>query len=154
MASDAEIKEILENSRTVAVVGLSHDRTKYSHMVAEYLKGKGYRIVPVNPFDVEILGEKSYRNLLEIPDELQKQVEIVDIFRPSDEVMPFIEDAVKIKKKHGTLKAVWMQLGIKNEEAAQKAMASGLKVVMDKCMMLEHGRLIEKEKVEERKRRK
>lgn len=145
MVSESEIKEILEKYRTLAVVGLSHEKTKYSHTVAEYLKGKGYRIIPINPFDEEILGEKCYKSLLEIPEELQKQVEIVDIFRPSDKVMPVVDEAVKIKNKHSNLKVVWMQLGIINEEAARKAEASGLRVVMNKCMMIEHGRLIEKE---------
>ncbi|MDF1531922.1 MAG: CoA-binding protein [ANME-2 cluster archaeon] len=145
MVSDSEIKEILENYKNVAVVGLSPEKTKYSYIVAEYLKGKGYRIIPVNPFDEEILGEKCYKSLLKIPEELQKQVEIVDIFRPSDKVMPVVDEAVEIRKKHGKLEVVWMQLGIINEEAARKAVASALKVVMDKCMMIEHGRLIEKE---------
>ncbi|MDW7776454.1 MAG: CoA-binding protein [Methanosarcinales archaeon] len=145
MVSDSEIKEILENYKNVAVVGLSPEKTKYSYIVAEYLKGKGYRIIPVNPFDEEILGEKCYKSLLKIPEELQKQVEIVDIFRPLDKVMPVVDEAVEIRKKHGKLEVVWMQLGIINEEAARKAVASALNVVMDKCMMIEHGRLIEKE---------
>ncbi len=144
MVSDTEIKGILENHKTVAVVGLSHEKTKYSYIVAEYLKSKGYRIIPVNPFYVEILGENCYKSVLEMPEELQKQVEIIDIFRPSDKVMPVVEEAIQIKKKHGILKVIWMQLGIINEEAARKAEASGLKVVMNKCMMIEHGRLIEK----------
>ncbi len=118
--------------------------------MAEYLKGKGYRIIPVNPFNDEILGEKCYKSLLEMPEELQKEVEIVDIFRPSDKVMSVVDEAIQIKKKIGTLKVVWMQLGIINEEAARKAVASGLTVVMNKCMMIEYGRLIEKER-EERK---
>ncbi len=148
MVSDSEIKEILENHKNMAVVGLSHEKTKYSYIVAEYLKGKGYRIIPINPFDEEILGEKCYKSLLEMPEELQNQVEIVDIFRPSDEVMPVVDEAVEIRKKHDKFKVVWMQLGIINEEAARKAEASGLKVVMNKCMMIEHGRLIEKEREE------
>lgn len=148
MVSDAEIKDILENHKTVAVVGLSHEKTKYSYIVAEYLKSKGYRIIPVNPFDVEILGEKCYRSLLEMPEELQKQVEIVNIFRPSDKVLPVVDEAIQIKKKYGILKVVWMQLGIINEEAARKAETRGLKVVMNKCMMIEYGRLIEEEREE------
>ncbi len=144
MVRDSEIKEILGKHKNVAVVGLSHEKTKYSYIVAEYLKGKGYRIIPINPFDEEILGEKCYKSLLEMPEELQKHVEIIDIFRPSDKVMPVVDEAIQIKKKYGTLKAVWMQLGIINEEGANKAIAAGLKVVMNKCMMIEHGRLMEK----------
>ena len=156
MAEEAEIKNILNNYRTIAVVGISRQKIKDSHIVAEYMKSKGYRIIPINPFADEILGEKCYKSLLEIPEELQKQVEIVDIFRPSDKVMPIVDEAVKLKEKHGNLKVVWMQLGIANEEAAKKAEAAGLKVIMNKCIMSEHKRLIEEEdkELEQIKRRK
>jgi len=156
MAEEAEIKNILNNYRTIAVVGISRQKIKDSHIVAEYMKEKGYRIIPINPFADEILGEKCYKSLLEMPEELQKQVEIVDIFRPSDKVMPIVDEAVKLKEKHGNLKVVWMQLGIANEEAAKKAEAAGLKVIMNKCIMSEHKRLIEEEdkELEQIKRRK
>jgi len=156
MAEEAEIKNILNNYRTIAVVGISRQKIKDSHIVAEYMKEKGYRIIPINPFADEILGEKCYKSLLEMPEELQKQVEIVDIFRPSDKVMPIVEEAVKLKEKHGNLKVIWMQLGIANEEAARKAEAAGLKVIMNKCIMSEHKRLIEEEdkELEQIKRRK
>lgn len=148
MIDENEIKNILKNYKVVAIVGLSREKIKYSYIVAEYLKNKGYRIIPINPFAEEILGEKCYKSLLEMPEKLQKEVDIVDIFRPSDEVMPIVDEAVEIKKMHDNLKVIWMQLGIANEEAADKAIAAGLKVVMNKCMMIEHGRLIEKENKE------
>ena len=143
MAEEAEIKNILNSYRTIAVVGISRQKIKDSHIVAEYMKSKGYRIIPINPFADEILGEKCYKSLLEMPEELQKQVEIVDIFRPSDKVMPVVEEAIRLRERHGNLKVIWMQLGIANEEAARKAEAAGLRVIMNKCIMSEHKRLIE-----------
>jgi len=142
VAEEAEIKDILNNYRTIAVVGISRQKIKDSHIVAEYMKSRGYRIIPINQFADEILGEKCYKNLLEMPEELQKQVEIVDIFRPSDKVMPIVEEAVKLKEKHGNLKVIWMQLGIA--------------VIMNKCIMSEHKRLIEEEdkELEQIKRKK
>ncbi|MFZ3168373.1 MAG: thioredoxin [Candidatus Methanoperedens sp.] len=148
MIDETDIKNILKNYKVVAIVGVSREKIKYSYIVAEYLKNIGYRIIPINPFAEEILGEKCYKSLLEMPEKLQKEVEIIDIFRPSDEVMPIVDEAVELKKKHDNLEVIWMQLGIINEEAADKAIAAGLNVVMNKCMMIEHGRLIEKENKE------
>lgn len=125
--------KILAKYKTVAVVGLSRDPKKDSHKVASYLKSVGFKIIPVNPLADEILGEKVYHDLLEIPE----KVEVVDIFRPSDEVDSIVDKAIKIGAK-----AVWMQLGIINEAAAQKAASAGLDVVMDWCMMTEHKRLL------------
>jgi predicted CoA-binding protein len=94
----------------------------------------------VNPFADEVLGEKSYKSLLDIPAEIQKSIEIVDIFRPAKDVPPIVEQAVKLKEAHGKPYVVWMQLGIINEQAAETAKKAGLKVIMDKCMMVEHKR--------------
>jgi predicted CoA-binding protein len=135
------MKEILAKYKTVAVVGLSRDPSKDSYRVAEYLKNHGYHIVPVNPTAEEILGERSYKSLLDMPAEVQKSLEIVDVFRPSGEVMPIVEQAVQLKKMYGVPFVVWMQLGIINEEAAEKARKAGLRVVMDKCMMQQHKRI-------------
>ena len=136
--SQNEIKQILTNYRTVAVVGLSRELGKASHSVSSYLKANGFRIIPVNPFADEVLGEKSYKSLLDIPPEIQETIEIVDIFRPSTDVPPIVEQAIKLKALHGTLQVVWMQLGIVNEQAAEAAKKAGLSVVMNKCMMIEH----------------
>lgn len=133
--------EILRKYKTVAIVGLSSDPSKPSRVVADYLKSHGFRIIPVNPFAEEILGEKSYKSLVEMPTEIQKIIEIVDIFRRSDDVLPIVEQAVYLKKLHGNPYVVWMQLGIINEQAAEKAKEAGLTVIMDKCMRLEHQRL-------------
>ena len=127
--------------RIIAVVGLSRDPTKASYRVAEYLKKNGYRIIPVNPFVDEVLEEKCYRSLFDIPDEVQKSIEVVDIFRPSDDVPSIVEQAIKLRERYGRLRVVWMQLGIVNEEAAERAAEAGLEVVMDRCMMVEHNRL-------------
>jgi len=141
MDRDDVIKRILERYRTVAVVGLSHDPSRDSHRVAEYLQSKGYNIIPINPFADEILGQKCYKSLIEAPKDVQKTIEIVDIFRPVQDVPPIVDQAIQLRKKHGNLQVIWMQLGIINEEAAKRAVEAGLTVIMDKCMMIEHKRL-------------
>jgi len=140
--SHSNLKEILTRYRTVAVVGVSRDSSKDSYRMAEYLKKHGFRIVPINPFADEVLGEKSYKSLLDMPANVQKTLEIVDVFRPSAEVLPIVEQAVQLKKLYGVPYVVWMQLGIINAQAAEKARKVGLIVVMDKCMMQEHRRLL------------
>jgi uncharacterized protein len=134
------INEILSKYRVIAVVGLSSDPSKPSHHVAVYMKAHGYRIIPINPTVVEVLGEKSYKSLLDLPPELQKTIEVVDIFRRPEDVSPVVEQAVALKQKNGKPYVVWMQLGIVNEEAAETARKAGLVVVMDRCIMLEHKR--------------
>ncbi len=120
--------EILKSSKVVAVVGLSSDPERPSCRVANYLQNNGYRVIPVNPKEKEIIGETSYPSLTAIPE----QVDIVDIFRRSEEVMSLVEDAIKIGAK-----VVWMQEGVINQAAADKATQAGLKVVMNKCMRKE-----------------
>jgi len=135
--SQEEIKSVLERYRTVAVVGLSRNPAKASYRVAQYLQSVGYHIIPVNPFADEILGEKCYKSLLEVPD----TIDIVDIFRPSEDVPAIVDEAITIKNRVGSPKVIWMQLGIVNEEAAKRAREAGFTVVMDSCMMIEHRRL-------------
>lgn len=141
MSSKDTIKEILTKYKTVAIIGLSRDPSKDSNIVAQYLKSKEYHIVPVNPSTNEILGEKSHKSLFEMPPEVQRTVEIVDIFRPSADVPPIVEQAVKLKERYDKPYVVWMQLGIINAQAAATARAAGLVVVMNRCMMQEHRRL-------------
>lgn len=117
------ITEILNDSRTVAMVGLSANPERPSNVVACYLKENGYKIIPVNPSEKTILGEKSYPDLASIPG----KVDVVDIFRRSEDVPPIVRDAIKIGSK-----VVWMQEGVINKEAASEARKAGLKVVMDK----------------------
>lgn len=143
--SREEIKEILTKCKTVAVVGLSRDPDKDSQRVSNYLKKHGFRIVPVNPFADEVLGEKSYKNLLDIPVDIQKTIDVVDIFRPAADVPQIVEQTAKLKAKHGKPFAVWMQLGIVNEQAAETAKKAGFTVVMNRCMMVEHMHLFQSE---------
>lgn len=135
--SQEKIKSVLKRYGTVAVVGLSRDPAKDSHQVARYLKSVGYRIIPINPFVDEVLGETSYKSLLDVPE----TVDVVDIFRASEAVPAIVEDAIQLKNRVGSPKVIWMQLGIVNEEAAKKAKEAGFTVVMDKCIMREHNRL-------------
>jgi len=125
----------------VAVVGLSKDPAKDSFRVARFLKSQGYHIIPINPTADAILEEKSYKSLLDMPENLKNLIEVVDIFRPSEEVPPIVDQVVQLRKKHGKPYVVWMQLGIVNEEAAKKAEEAGLTVVMDRCMRIERRRL-------------
>lgn len=138
---EENVEEILTGYKVVAVVGASRDPSKDSNRVAKYLQSKGFHIVPVNPTAEEILNEKSHKSLLDIPDEIQRTIEIVDIFRPSADVPNIVEQAVKMKKHNGIPRVIWMQLGIANDEAAKTAREAGMTVVMDKCMMQEHRRL-------------
>jgi uncharacterized protein len=136
-----EIIDILKKTETIAVIGLSQDPQKHSFKVGLYLKHHGYRIIPVNPLASEILGEKSYKNLLNIPEGIQKIIDIVDIFRKPEDVPLIIEQAIKIKNKFGKPFVVWMQPGTVNEQATEAARKAGLIVVTDKCLMVEHHRL-------------
>jgi len=123
------IKDLLETTNTIASVGLSSNPEKESRWVVAYLKEKGYKIIPVNPTAKEIMGEKAYLSLSGIPE----KIDIVQIFRKSEEVPPIVEEAIKIGAR-----AVWMQEGIVNEEAGQVALDAGLIVVMDACMRAAH----------------
>jgi predicted CoA-binding protein len=134
---EAIITRVLKG-RTIAVVGLSKDPAKASHGVAKYLKAQGYRIVPVNPTVDEVLGAKSYKSLTDIPDELKRELDVVDIFRRSEDIPPIVDEALEIHRKLGRPTAVLMQLGNVNDAAAQKARAEGMDVVMDRCIMVEH----------------
>ena len=139
--SENVIRRILSDLKTVAVVGLSREKGKASYEVASYLKEHGFQIVPVNPFAEEILGVRSFKSLLDIPPEIQKTIDIVDIFRPSEDVPQIVEQSMCLKEMHHNLKVIWMQLGIINEQAAEVAREGGLIVIMNKCMMMEHKRL-------------
>jgi uncharacterized protein len=138
------IKEVLSTCETIAVVGLSSEPEKDSYRVANYMQKHGYRIVPVNPFADEVLDEKSYKNLLDIPVEIQKEVDIVAVFRQAKDVPPVVKQAIQLRKKYGKPYVFWMQLGIVNEKASATAQKAGLIVIMDKCLMQEHKRLFKK----------
>jgi uncharacterized protein len=140
--SQNKIKEILTKYKTIAVVGLSNEIERDSYRVSAYLQNHGYKIIPVNPFVDQVLGEKSYKSLLEIPPETQKTIEIVDIFRKPQDVLPIVAQAVELKAKFGVPFVVWMQLGIINEQAEKEAQQAGLIVIMDKCLMVEHRKIM------------
>lgn len=129
-SSAKEIKTIFENTKTIAIIGCSPDRTKASNMVANYLKNAGFVIVPVYPKEETILGEKVYRNLSEIP----FKIDMVDIFRKPDVIAEVVDEAIM----RGDVDTIWTQLGLVNNEAAQKAKDAGLKVVQNHCTKIEH----------------
>ncbi len=131
--TDEQLKEILKTNKTVAIVGVSADETKDSFAVAVYLQRAGYHIIPVNPRAEHMLGQKVYRDVMSIP----QSVDIVQVFRPATEAMDIVDQAIAKGAK-----AVWMQEGIVNEEAATRAREAGLNVVMDCCMMQTHRRLL------------
>lgn len=130
--SDADLRQILRDCRTIAVVGLSADWNRPSYFAASYLQGKGYRIIPVNPRYPEILGETSYARLEDIP----FPVDMVDVFRRTEDVLPIAQSAVAIGAK-----CLWQQLGVVNREADALARTHGLQSVMDRCVKIEHARL-------------
>lgn len=131
--TDRELRQILETVKVVAVVGLSDKPDRDSYHVAEYLQSKGYRIIPVNPTVESVLGEKSYASVTAIPE----AIDIVDVFRKSEAVGPVVDEAIAAGAR-----VVWLQLGIRNDAAAEKAESAGLQVVQDRCMKIEHTRLI------------
>ncbi len=134
------LQEIFQQTARIAVVGLSQKTNRPSHIVALYMQQAGFEIIPVNPGQDEILGAKCYPDLLSIP----APVDVVNIFRRSDQVQPVVEDAIAIKAK-----VVWMQEGIVNEESAAMAEQAGLTVIMDRCIKIDH-MLVSKQKSEDR----
>jgi len=126
-------ENLLRNAKTIAVVGLSSRRSRPSYGVSEYMQSNGYRIIPVNPNETEILGEKVWASLDEIPD----RVDIVDIFRRPEYVPEIVDAAIRIGAR-----GVWMQEGVIDEKAAEKARAAGLEVVMDRCILKEHRKML------------
>jgi len=124
--------------KTVAVVGVSRHPAKDAHTVPAYLKKHGFQIIPVNPAAREILGTKCYGSLLNIPADVAETVELVNVFRPSEDVPPIIDQAVELRGDHQRLTGVWMQQGISNKQGADKARRAGLRVVQDACIRTEH----------------
>ncbi|HKZ99149.1 MAG TPA: CoA-binding protein [Thermoplasmata archaeon] len=133
MTDDATLRKVFSETRTIAVVGCSKDPAKEAHSVPAYLQSVGYRIIPVNPTADEILGEKAYTSLADV----REPYDLVEIFRPSADVPPHVDMAIR-----GPAQAIWMQLGIRHDEAARKAEAAGKTVVQDRCMRTEHRRLM------------
>ncbi len=133
LTAEEEIRSLLSSAKTVAVVGISPKPERDSHRVAAYLKDKGYRVIPVRPAQEEILGEKAYARLDDVPG----PVDIVDVFRRPEQVPAHAEEALRLKPR-----AFWMQEGIEHREAAELLTAAGIDVVMNRCIMREHARLL------------
>jgi uncharacterized protein len=131
--SDQQIKELLRSAHTIAVVGLSSSRHRASHGVSQYMQSAGYRIIPVNPNEREVLSEKAYARLEDVPEE----IDIVDIFRRSEFVPEIVDAAIRVGAR-----SIWMQEGVADEAAAQRARDAGLFVIMDSCILKEHRRLL------------
>lgn len=127
------IKQILDDCKTIAVVGLSSDPQRPSHGVASYMRSRGYKVIPVNPNETEVFGEKAYSSLADVPD----KIDLVDVFRRSSEAGGAVAEAIALG-----VKAVWLQEGVIDESAAQRAQDAGLLVVMDRCWLKEHARSI------------
>ena len=130
------LRRILKECRVIAVVGLSAQWHRPSYFAAKYMLEHGYRVIPVNPQYPEVLGQKCYASLRDIPRSVVGQVDLVDVFRKTADVLPVAEDAIAIGAK-----VFWQQLGVKNEAAAALARSKGLETVMDRCVKIEHGRL-------------
>jgi len=129
--------EVLKRYRTVAVVGASRDPSKWAHIVPKYLKEQGYSIIPINPTASEVLGERAYKSLMEVPEE----VEVVEVFRPSEEVPKIAEEVIQRRKARGDVKVLWLQLGITADEDTKKRLKeAGIALVENACMMETHQR--------------
>ena len=130
--TDPELRQLLEEAKTIAMVGASSNEDKPSHGIMKKLLSVGYRVIPVNPRETEVLGQKAYATLAEIPE----KVDIVDVFRRAEDTPPIADEAVKIGAR-----ALWLQSGISSEDAAERAKAGGLTVVMDACIGTQHSLL-------------
>lgn len=135
MADDSLMKDLLANAKTIAVVGLTDNPMRPSHGVSAYMQQQGYRIIPVNPTIHEALGEKAYASLRDIPKDVK--IDIVDVFRRPDAVPAIVDDVLELR-----LPAIWLQETVVHEQAAEKARQGGVKLVMDRCILKEHRRLM------------
>ncbi len=135
MATDSQITELLQNARTIAVVGLTDNPMRPSYGVSAYIQSQGYRIIPVNPAVKEVLGEKAYPSLHDIPKDIK--IDVVDVFRRPDAVPAIVDEVIALK-----IPFLWLQETVVHREAAEKACQAGIVVVMDKCILKEHRRLL------------
>lgn len=136
------IASILKSAKVIAIVGCSKTRGKDAHDVPALMQSKGYRIIPINPTATEILGEKVYPSLLDLPLELKNEIDIINVFRPSNEVAGIVEQAIKLKEETGKSYVIWTQLGIQDDSAAEKAREAGLEIVQNHCLKIEYNKLL------------
>ncbi|WP_224336342.1 CoA-binding protein [Haloprofundus halobius] len=137
ITDDDGLRTLLEHD-TIAVVGCSSTPGKDAHEIPAYLQERGYDVIPVNPYADEILGRRAYDSVGDV----EEVIDLVDVFRPSEEVAGIVDEVVARKKERGDVEAIWLQLGISDDEAAARAEAAGLEIVQDRCMKVEHGRLM------------
>jgi uncharacterized protein len=130
------LRKVLGSARTIAVVGLSAEWHRPSYFAAKYMQSHGYRIIPVNPKYPEILGERAFKSLLEIPEDLAKTIDMVDCFRKTEDILPIAQQAIQIRAKF-----FWQQLGVLNHEAVALVESAGLTSVIDRCLKIEHARI-------------
>jgi len=133
------MKEILEEMNNIAVYGMSTNIAKAAHTVPGYMLKRGYNIIPINPSAETIMKQKVYSNLMDIPDE----IDILNIFRPEEEALSIVQEAVERKKAKGDIKLIWLQLGLRNAEAKQLAAENGIDYIEDKCMYIEHKKVVD-----------
>ncbi len=136
---DKIILDVLKRFKNIATIGFSKDPSKPSHQVPKFLISKGYNVIPVNPTVNEILGKKSYKSLLEVPE----RIDVIEVFRPSSEIPKIVDEVLERVKQKGDVKVLWLQEGIRNDEAAEKARKAGLIVIQDRCMYKEFMKKIE-----------
>lgn len=134
---EKEIEHAL-NGKTVLVIGLSKDPQKESRKVAKYLQENGYKIIPVNPTAEKILDETVYRSLERVPDNEKQKIDVINVFRPSEETEAIVDQAIRLFGQQKNKPAIWLQLGIKNDNAKQKAMKAGFEFIEDRCIKIEH----------------
>ena len=135
------IKQIFENTSNIAVIGLSKNELRDSHQVSVYMKNAGYNIIPINPTIDSVMGLKSYNSLKNIPEDVLKNIELVNVFRKSEFVNEIVDEVIEINKKYGSIHTIWMQLGIFYDEINRISEENKLNIITNKCIKIEHGRL-------------
>ena len=136
-----DIEQILENTSNIAVIGLSKNELRDSHQVSVYMKNAGYNIIPINPTIDSVMGLKSYNSLKNIPEDVLKNIELVNVFRKSEFVKEIVDEVIEINKKYGRIHTIWMQLGIFYDEIDRISKENKLNIITNKCIKIEHGKL-------------
>ena len=136
-----DIEQILENTSNIAVIGLSKNELRDSYQVSAYMKNAGYNIIPVNPTIDSVMGVKSHNSLKNVPEDVLKNIELVNVFRKSEFVNEIVDEVIEINKKYGRIHTIWMQLGIFYDESDRISEDNKLNIITNKCIKIEHGRL-------------
>ena len=136
-----DIEQILENTSNIAVIGLSKNELRDSYQVSAYMKNAGYNIIPINPTIDSVMGVKSHNSLKNIPEDVLKNIELVNVFRKSEFVNEIVDEVIEINKKFGKIHTIWMQLGIFYDEIDRISKENKLNIITNKCIKIEHGRL-------------